>query len=122
MQSFTNLIVWQLALDLVDDIYTITKQFPRDELYGLTSQIRRSSVSVVANIAEGFGRFTFDDKANRYTIARGECSETMALVHVGRRLKYISEEDSVKLIEKTTSIGKMLSGLIRSSRDNKTID
>ena len=78
MDSYTDLDAWKVGMDLVDEVYEITKKFPPTETYGMTAQMRKSSASILANIAEGFGRYTYPDKANKYTIARGECSETEA--------------------------------------------
>lgn len=82
MESFTDLAAWQKAKELAQEVYFLTKEFPPDERFGMTAQIRKSSVSVLANIAEGFGRFTYPDKANRYVIARGELAETKSFLLV----------------------------------------
>lgn len=71
LREFYQLDVWRKAMDLAVIIYEITKEFPREEMYGVTSQLRRSSVSVAANIAEGFGRQTYPDKKHKYIQARG---------------------------------------------------
>jgi four helix bundle protein len=86
MKSYKDLEVWQVAMDLVEEIYKLTSAFPKEEQYGLTSQVRRASTSIVANIAEGFGRFTFPDKAHTYTIVRGECTEVEAYLLVAIRV------------------------------------
>lgn len=103
-------------MQLVTDIYKLTKNLPKEELYGLSSQIKRASTSIVTNTSEGFGRYTYPDKANKYTIARGECTETDTLIRVAMRLGFLSEPHGEKLLEQTNEIGRMLSGLIKSSK------
>lgn len=83
-KSFTDLIVWQKAHAFVLEVYTLTKRFPRSELYGLCSQFRRASVSIAANIAEGFKKKTSSDKARFFNIAQGsveECQYYLILAH-----------------------------------------
>ena len=114
MKSFTDLRVWHHAMELLSEVHDITKIFPEHERYGLTKQLRRSTQSIVGNIGEGFGRFSFADKANKYVIARGECSETRAHLLVAIRIEYVTEERAARALELTTTVGKMLSGLISS--------
>lgn len=82
MKSYRELEVWKVGIQLLKEIYSLTEDLPKHEQYGLTSQLRRASSSILANVAEGFGRFTYPDKANKYTIARGECSEVDAFVSI----------------------------------------
>lgn len=112
MKSFTDLKVWQKGMELVCEVHELTKKFPESECYGLTKQLRASTRSIVANIAEGYGRFTFPDKANKYTIARGECTETDAHLLIAVALKFVTMQQTQKSLELTREIGKMLSGLI----------
>lgn len=118
MQSFTDLQAWQKAMDLLEEVYKISKHFPKEELYALTSQMRRASLSIVANIAEGFSRMSSPDKAYKYTIARGECSEVHALLLASVRLGYCTEvalQDAIRLSNET---GRLLSGLIEKFSEN----
>lgn len=117
MNSFLDLEATKSAMDLVEEIYRITKTFPREELFGLVSQMRRASTSIVANIAEGFGRYTYLDKARHYTIARGECSEVSAFLHITIRVKLLSSDDAATALSLAEQTGKLLSGLIASSRN-----
>ena len=119
MQSFTELEAWKIGLQVVQKTYAVTKVFPREELFGLTAQLRRASVSVLANIAEGFGRYTYADKANKYTIARGECSEIHALLLIVANLQFISFQEIQDAIHLVTRTGRLLSGLIESSRSRE---
>jgi len=116
MQSFTELQVWQTGLILVKEIYTITKKFPREEIYGMTSQLRRSSTSILANLAEGSGRYTYADKAHKYTISRGECTETEAFLHISVALGFLSKTEITRALQLTHEVGKMISGLIASCK------
>ena len=95
----------------------LTKKFPKEELYGLTSQSRRSATSILLNTAEGFGRYTYPDKMNKYTIARGECNEVEACLFIAIRLQYITGEESKKAFQLIEREKKLLSGLISSCRN-----
>ena len=105
---------------LVCEIYAITKKFPRDERYGLTQQVRRSAESIIANIGEGFGRYTFADKANKYTIARGECSETETHLLVAVALKFLTEEEASKALQLVREVGRTCSGLISACHERSS--
>jgi four helix bundle protein len=119
MKSYKDLEVWQIAMNLTEEIYRLTHSFPKEEQYGLTSQVRRATTSIVANIAEGFGRFTFPDKAHKYTIARGECTEVEAYLLIAIRVKITTEESTQKALELSNQVGRMLSGLIRSTKNSQ---
>jgi four helix bundle protein len=116
MSSFTELKAWQKGMLLVEAVYEVTKQFPKLEVYGLTSQLKRSSTSILANIAEGHGRYTFADKANKFTIARGECTEVSAFLHIAQRLGFAEEEKLRAALLVSNEVGKILSGLIKSCK------
>lgn len=90
-----NLIVWQKGMELVVQIYSMTKNFPKDELYGLTSQIRRAAVSVPSNVAEGSRRKTQKDRSHFYSIALGSVSEIETQVEIAQRLGYCDKASSV---------------------------
>lgn len=98
-KSFREMPVWQEALDLSLKVYQITIDLPRSEDYGLTSQLRRASNSVSANISEGFGRKTAKDKASFYTNARGSAFETQHHLIYGNKIGYFSEEATNSIIE-----------------------
>ncbi|NOS67680.1 MAG: four helix bundle protein [Candidatus Peribacteraceae bacterium] len=114
MTSFTDLTVWQRAMDLIAEVHAITENFPASDGSGLAKQLRSSSKSIVGNLAEGCGRYTFPDKANKFVIARGECSETKGHLLVAVRLKFVTPERAARALELTSEVGKMLSGLIKS--------
>lgn len=116
MESYTDLDAWKVGMELVKEVYSLTKKFPKEELYGLMAQMKRSSTSILANIAEGFGRFTYPDKANKYTIARGECSETEAFLFIAVELKFVTNTEATGALELAKRERQVLSGLITSCR------
>ena len=116
MQRFTDLEAWKNGLLLVQEVYSITQTFPREEIYGMTAQLRRSSTSILANIAEGSGRFTYPDKAAKYVISRGESSETEALLLIAVALKFVTEEKIHQALQCIHRERALLSGLIAACR------
>lgn len=116
MKSYVDLHVWQVAMDLMDEIYRLTEKFPPEERFELTKQIRRAALSIIGNIAEGFGRYTYKDKANKYVISRGECLEVAAFLLASVRLKIVTNEDVANATALAERTGQMLNGLIRSCR------
>lgn len=110
-KSFEDLIVWQKAHELVIGVYKITKMFPSEEKFGLVSQIRRSSVSVPANIAEGFVKKGIKDKSNFYNIAQGSLEELKYFLILAKDLEYAEDKN---LILKADEVGRLLNGLISS--------
>lgn len=104
-QSFEDLIVWQKAHQLTLGIYKLTQTFPKNEIYGLVSQMRRAAVSVPANIVEGFKKTTIPDKARFYNIAQGSLEEVRYYLILSRDLGYLPENN---LIEQTHEIAKIL--------------
>lgn len=112
--SFETLDVWQNGMQLVKIVYKISAELPSSEQFGLTSQLRRAAVSILANFAEGYSRNTNADKAHKYTIARGECSEVKALLLIVNELYIIDETDRNMALDLCDKQGKILSGLIRT--------
>ena len=109
-----NLQVWQKGMTLVKEVYLLTKNFPRDELYGLTSQMRRAAVSVPVNIAEGKGRYHKKEYLQFLYLARGSIYELMTLVQLAQSLGYLNPQSATGLLEACGEITAMLNGLIRS--------
>jgi four helix bundle protein len=97
-------------------IYELTKKFPREELIGLTSQIRKAVVSLTSNIAEGFSRQTYKDKLHFYVMALGSLTEVQNQLMAARDLKYIKQEEFLTVFEQTIKESKILNGLIKSTR------
>ncbi len=116
MKHFSELDAWKNGLELVREVYLLTQLLPKEELYGITSQLRRASTSILANIAEGFGRFTYPDKATKYTIARGECAEVEAFLLIIVALSFITHERSKRALQLVERERRLLSGLITSCR------
>ena len=112
--SFTNANIWKEGIKLVKEMYALTKRLPKVEQYGLSSQLRRASTSILANFAEGYSRSSSADKTHKYIISRGECSEVKALLLICAELELVSMSDIKIAIDLTERIGQMLSGLIRS--------
>ncbi len=111
MQNFRNLKVWQNSHQLVMKIYSYTHKFPKEEIYGLTSQIRRSSISVSSNIAEGCGRGSDSDFARFVQIAIGSASELEYQVFLAYKLGYFTNTEYQELSENIETIKKMLTTL-----------
>ncbi len=112
MQSHKDLKVWQESMDLVVEVYKITKQFPKEELYALTSQMKRSAVSIPSNIAEGAGRKSKAEYCRFLYIALGSASELETQIEIAYRLNFLS--DMKDLESKIRFIKNMLSKLIKS--------
>ena len=112
-KTFEDLRAFQRALDLMVDVYTATEQFPKSELYGLTSQLRRSAGSVVANIAKGQGRLTYGEWRQHLSDARGSLYELQAHVIAANRLKFLDIGATEYLKKRATRAGVELQGLIR---------
>ncbi|MFU8847960.1 MAG: four helix bundle protein [Opitutales bacterium] len=114
MQSFKDLIAWQEAMNLVELVYRETKTFPKEELFGLTSQTRRSAVSIPANIAEGYGRESRKEYLQFLAIARGSLTELETHLLIATRVNYLAPETMNKLQPQLTSVGKLLTALRKS--------
>lgn len=114
MRDYTKIDAWRLADDLTVAIYERTRGFPREELYGLTSQLRRSAYSVPANIAEGSSRESKRDYLHFLYIARGSLAEARYFVHLARRLDYLPEAEAALLGERSREVFACLHGLIRA--------
>lgn len=109
---FTNLIVWQKAMELVRVVYELTKSFPSDERFALSDQVRRAVISIPSNIAEGYGRSSNADYGHFLAIARGSLYEVMTQVQVAKDLGYIvSIPESLE--DLTAEIGKMLGAMLK---------
>jgi len=121
IKSFTDLIAWQIGHEVVLDVYKITKTFPKNEQYGLASQMRRSSVSVTSNIAEGFSRKTRENKNQFYFIAQGSLTELQSQLKISLDVGYIDAQNFSELIDKTYRLHKLINGLIKSSATKPNI-
>ena len=115
IQKFTDLEVWKEAHKLTLLIYTSSKKFPKDELFGLVSQIRRAVISIESNVAEGFARFHFKDRLNFYYQSRGSISEVQSQSITAKDLGYITEIELKAILDQSQKTQIILSGLIRST-------
>ncbi|MDX1968981.1 MAG: four helix bundle protein [Planctomycetaceae bacterium] len=118
VSSHRDLVVWQKAVELSIACYAATKGFPRDERFGLTSQLQRAAVSVAANIAEGRGRGTTNGFLNFLWIATGSLTELDTHIVIARRLDYLNEQQYRELESRVEEVGRMLTGLRRSLGDS----
>lgn len=114
IKNFYNLDAWKKGHLLVLEIYKITNDFPKDELYGIISQLRRVASSVTANIAEGFSRYYFKDKTRFYYNARGSVAEVQNFLLLAKDLGYINLKSCKYLGERANEVGKLTNGLIKS--------
>lgn len=112
MNDFKKLKIWELGIDLCLEIYEITKKFPKDEIYGLTSQLRRASVSVPSNIAEGAGRSTNKDFRKFLFNSMGSLKEIETQLIISKKLKYIQENQFKKILMNINIIGIKLKNFI----------
>jgi four helix bundle protein len=108
-----KLDVWKKSLEFVASIYKITQAFPREEQFGLTSQLRRASVSVISNIAEGFSRSSETETRRFLELARSSLAEVDTQIEISITLKYITQRDIKSLIENSNHIFAMLTNLIK---------
>jgi four helix bundle protein len=113
-QSFRDLVVWQRAMQLTEAVYRLTRDFPRDEQFGLTSQIRRSAVSVPSNIAEGQGRMSVGEFKQFLGVARGSTCEVQTQLEITRMLKFGSPKSIDQALALSDEIRKMLFGMLAS--------
>jgi len=116
ISSHKDLLVWQQGIHLVKQIYELTKKLPKHELFGLCSQIRRASISVPANIAEGYGRQHTGEYIRHLTIANGSLQELDTLLEIGCQLEHFEFTDRERFSRMIENEGRMLNSLIRSLR------
>ena len=117
IQSFTDLDTWKQGHKLVLMLYKTTKIFPKEEIFGLTSQMRRCVVSITSNISEGFGRRSYKEKSHFYSIARGSLLEFQNQLFICRDLKYISDDQFNEIYTQSISVHKLVNALLRKTRD-----
>jgi four helix bundle protein len=113
-KNFKELLTWQRAMDLVEAVYLTTKTFPKDELYGLTSQMRRAAISIPSNIAEGQGRDHTKEFVHFLSVAYGSLSELETQILIAARIQYVTSQDSEKLLGLVGEVGRLLNGLSKS--------
>lgn len=111
--TYRDLRVWKKGVEVVKDIYAMTKELPKEEQYNLTSQMRRSAVSIPSNIAEGFRRFHNKEYKQFLYVALGSCAELETQISIARELNYIIENEELALLDKLNHIGCMISNLLK---------
>jgi four helix bundle protein len=119
VKTYRDLLVWQKAMQLVTQIYSITNNLPREELYGLVSQIRRSAISIPSNIAEGYGRNSRNDYLRFLQISMGSIFELQTQLEICLNLNYLPENNHSEMYEQSREIERMLSSLVRKLSGNK---
>lgn len=119
MRSHKDLIVWQKSMTLVRRLYEVTKAFPQEEIFGLTSQMRLAAVSIPSNIAEGYGRIYNKERINFLSIALGSASELETQLMISVDLGFINDTDNVELSSLNNEVILMLSSLIKGLREGK---
>ena len=118
IKSFRDLNVWQESMQLVEDIYALTKLFPREERFGLTMQARRTAISIPSNVAEGFRRWRRQAYCNHVSIALGSQGELETQLEIAIRLKFVASSRAAATSKRIEEVGKMLSGLLRSLEES----
>ena len=114
VKSYRDLKVWQKAMDLVVESYQMARRFPKNETFGLASQVQRAAVSVPANIAEGHGREHLGEYLHHLSVATGSLTELETHFLIAGRLSYVSSAEVEAILNRTAEVGRMLSGLKRS--------
>lgn len=119
IKAYRNLVMWQKSHELVLEIYKITKTFPKEETFGITSQLRRAIVSVSANIVEGFKKRTKQSKINHYNIAEGSLAEANYFLLLSKDLAFIDELNFKLFEEKIEEVGKIIDSYIYNIEKSK---
>ena len=114
IDSYRDLLVWQRGMVITESVYHLTRTYPKDELFGLTSQTRRAAVSIPANIAEGYGRGTRQSYASFLRIARGCLKELETHLLIARRVGLANQDDIAVILAQADETGRMLGRLIRT--------
>ena len=120
LKSYGELIAWQKAMDLVQSVYEAVRTFPKEEIYGLTSQLKRAAVSVPSNIAEGQGRKSTREFLHHLSIAYGSLMEVETQILIAVRLEYLSQQDAERIIERTSEVGRLINGLSNALANKQT--
>lgn len=120
IKNFYDLEAWKKAHYLILEIYKITKEFPKEEKFGVTNQLRRAASSITANIAEGFARFHYKDKIRFYHQARGSNAEVQNFLLLSKDLQYIDSRKCRQLVQDSNVVSMLLNGLIRSAARQKS--
>ena len=112
IQRYQQLTVWQKGMQLVKLIYLVTNTLPREELYGLSNQMRRAVISIPSNIAEGFGRYNTKEYLHFLRIARGSCYEVETQLQICTQINYLTEEETSAPLQLCNEINRMLNAML----------
>lgn len=121
LKTFRQLVVWREAKNLCLKIYQVTKNFPRDEIYALVSQLRRAAYSIIANIAEGNERKTVKDRLNFLNFAKSSLVELDCLLELSFELKYITNEEHKKILDQLNKVAFLLNKFSESQKSLKSL-
>lgn len=113
IKNFRDLKIWNLGIEIVADVYNLSKKFPKEEIYGLTSQMRRSAISIPSNIAEGFARNHNKEYKQFLYISLGSCAELETQIEAAFMLNYINKDLKEILLEKTNHLSRMTMNLVK---------
>lgn len=119
--SYKDLIVWKKAKDLAIEIYKITRDFPKEEVFGMTNQLRRAVVSISNNISEGTGRQYKKDTIQLLFVSNGSLNEVESMLQIANELGFIKEKQTDELVERTEQVRKLLKGFINYFQDSKIL-
>jgi four helix bundle protein len=121
LKSYSDLIAWQKSMDLVQIVYETVRAFPKEEIYGLTSQLKRAVISVPSNIAEGQGRKSTREFLHHLSIAYGSLMEVETQILIAARLGYLSREGAESITGQTAEVGRLINGL-SNALNNKQVE
>ena len=113
IKNFRDLKIWQKGIDIVEDVYKITRAFPKEEIYGLTSQMRRCAVSIPSNIAEGFKRYHSKEYKQFLYVTLGSSAELETQLVISQKIRYINERQAEGILEKINHLSRMITVLMR---------
>jgi four helix bundle protein len=116
IKSYRDLETWQKEIELVEEVYKETRSFPKEEIYGLVSQMRRAAVSVASNIAEGQGRDSTNEFLRHLSIAYGSLCEQQTQMLIGQKLNYLNQQTHERLEDRSASAARLINGLANSLR------
>jgi four helix bundle protein len=117
IRNYADLVAWQKAMTLAESVYKTTQQLPREERYGLVSQMRRAAVSIPSNIAEGEGRGSDGQLLHGLTLSYGSLRELETQLLLSRRLRFLNETDTRAVLDQCDEVGRILNGLMRTVRN-----
>lgn len=117
--SYKELVVWQKSMNLVERVYLLTKVFPKEELFVLTSQLRRAAISIPSNIAEGYGRRSYKEYLQFYSISYGSALEVETQLIISLRLGYLSDKEFNQIIELLNEVIRMLYTMVFKRKEKK---